>query len=90
MHVGLSGGPVSWPGPCPLGHQLPGREAKRGQGRAGGSPPTSRPSGASVQAPRKRLGCCCGDQSRAGFLKPLQLIRGGRNVSEKEIWKQLL
>lgn len=47
-------------------------------GRTRGSPPTGLPGRASVQAPRKRLGCCRGDQSGAGFLKPLQLIRGGQ------------
>ena len=88
VYAGPSRGPVAWPGPCSLATGCPAERPS--VGRAGGSPPTSRPGGASVQAPRKRLGRCCGDESRAGFLEPLPLIRGGRDVSGREMWKQLL
>jgi hypothetical protein len=68
-----------------------GEEASLGRaGQGRGGPPTSQPSGASVQAPQKRLSRGRRDQSRAGFLKSLHLIRGAQDVSRREIWKQLL
>lgn len=85
--VRLSGGPVSQPVPHFLGHQL---LQLRGQAWVWGQP-THPPAlqGLSAGATKTPQPLPQGPElSRVP--KPLQLIRGGQNVSGREIWKQLL
>lgn len=88
VHIPSSRGPVGWPGPCSLGHPLPGGGAGRGQDKG---QPTHRSARQGLSAGATKTPRLLPWGSEWSWVPEALAADPWRpNVSGREIWKQLL